>query len=362
MIRLLKLIKGWVKILLQFIRTFLLSSTSKNIEIIALKSQLALYQEQVMSKKLKKPTANTTFRQLWVILSKIYPDWQKLQIIVTPATIKKWHETAFKNFWRKKSKRVGRPRLSKKYIKLIKKISKENPNMSAEKISELLKSLGYTDAPCGNTIRKYLPKLKKIPTKKQIQSWKTFLKNHSKSIWAMDFFVVPTLNFKMLYVLIIINHHSRKIEHFGVTSNPNLEWVKQQIRNATPYNHKPKYLVHDNDRVFTCEAFKDFLSKLNIKSKRTAYRSPWQNGIAERVNGIIRQDLTNHVIPFNEKHLSWLLREYIDDYYNTHRTHQGIDCKTPIPLPDYDPTTISNGKITATPVLNGLYHTYERVA
>ncbi|MDM8534710.1 integrase core domain-containing protein [Clostridiaceae bacterium HSG29] len=166
----------------------------------------------------------------------------------------------------------------------------------------------------------------------------------------------------MLYVLIIINHHSRKIEHFGVTSNPDLEWVKQQIRNATPYEHKPKYIIHDNDSVFTCEAFKKFLTDLDIQSKRTSYRSPWQNGISERVNGIIRQDLTNHIIPFNERHLSRLLKEYIDDYYNTHRTHQGINCKTPIPLPNYESTTFDKAKLKATPVLNGLYHTYERVA
>ena len=103
----------------------------------------------------------------------------------------------------------------------------------------------------------------------------------------MDYFVVPTLFFKMLYVLIIINHGSRKIEHFAVTTNPNLDWVKQQIRNATPYNHKPKYLIHDNDAVFVCEAFKTFLSDSGIKSKRTSYYSPWQNGIAERVKWFV---------------------------------------------------------------------------
>ena len=178
----------------------------------------------------------------------------------------------------------------------------------------------------------------------------------------MDYFVVPTLFFKMLYVLIIINHGSRKIEHFAVTTNPNLDWVKQQIRNATPYNHKPKYLMHDNDAVFVCEEFKTFLSDSGIKSKRTSYYSPWQNGIAERVNGIIRQELTNHIIPINEAHLYRVLKEYINDYYNTHRTHQGIDCKTPIPLPKYKPTNIIESRLISKPVLNGLYHTYKKVA
>lgn len=112
-------------------------------------------------------------------------------------------------------------------------------------------------------------------------------------------------------------------------------------------------------------------SKLGVKLKKKgsilldnlqSYYSPWQNGIAERVNGIIRQELTNHIIPINEAHLYRVLKEYINDYYNTHRTHQGIDCKTPIPLPQYKPTNISESKLNSKPVLNGLYHTYKKVA
>ena len=234
--------------------------------------------------------------------------------------------------------------------------------MSPEKIYEMLLSMGITNPPAPNTMTKYIPTLRKPPSEKKVQSWKTFLKNHSKDIWAMDYFVVPTLFFKMLYVLIIINHDSRKIEHFAVTTNPNLDWVKQQIRNATPFDHKPKYLIHDNDSVFVCEAFKTFLYNRGIKSKRISYYSPWQNGIAERVNGIIRQELTNHIIPINEAHLHRVLKEYINDYYNTHRTHQGIDCKTPMPLPKYLPTNINNSRLKSKPVLNGLYHTYKKVA
>jgi transposase InsO family protein len=242
-------------------------------------------------------------------------------------------------------------------------IHEDNPNFSSEKIHEVLISMNVINPPAPNTISKYLPNNnRKTPSEKQVQSWKTFLKNHSKDIWAMDFFIIPTLRFKVLYVLVIINHATRKIEHFGVTTNPNLKWVKQQIKNATPYDHKPKYLIHDNDPVFASKKFKNFLESSGIKSKRIAKYSPWQNGIAERLVGIIRQDLLNHIIPLNEAQLNRLLNEYIHKYYNTHRTHQGIGGKTPIPLPEYPPTTMANTKLKKTPVLGGLYHTYEKVA
>ena len=305
----LKYIKQWSNYIFQFTKAIFMNNTAKSLEIIALRSQIALLTGQLENKKIKKSKSNRAFRQLWVLISRFHPNWKPLSAVFNPDTIIRWQKTAFKIHWSKKSKKAGRP-----------------------------------------------------PSEKQVQSWKTFLKNHSKEIWAMDYFVVPTLFFKMLYVLIIINHGSRKIEHFAVTTNPNLDWVKQQIRNATPYNHKPKYLIHDNDAVFVCEEFKTFLSDSGIKSKRTSYYSPWQNGIAERVNGIIRQELTNHIIPINEAHLYRVLKEYINDYYNTHRTHQGIDCKTPIPLPKYKPTNIIESRLISKPVLNGLYHTYKKVA
>ena len=180
--------------------------------------------------------------------------------------------------------------------------------------------------------------------------------------WATDFLTVPTLKFDILYVLIIIDHGTRKIVHFAVTKNPNMFWLKQQFRNATPYGTQPRYLIHDNDPVFRSKVFQGFLMDSNIKSKPTSFRSPWQNPYAERVNGIIRQELLNHIIPLNEKHLEKLLDEYINNYYNTNRTHQGINCETPINKPTYIPVDAKNIKVKATPVLNGLYHTYDRIA
>lgn len=149
--------------------------------------------------------------------------------------------------------------------------------LSPGKIREVLLTMGVVNPPAPNTILKYIPTIRKPPTEKQIQSWKTFVKNHMHETWAMDYLVVPTLKFKTLYVLIIINHGTRKIEYFAITKNPNLDWLKQQIRNATPYGYAPKYLIHDNDSTFVSENFKSFLSAFGVKSKRTSKFSPWQN-------------------------------------------------------------------------------------
>ena len=129
---------------------------------------------------------------------------------------------------------------------LIKQILKENPNFSAEKIVELLKDMGVSDCPCANSIRKRFPQLRVPPSCRQKQAWRTFLKNHANEIWAMDYFVTYDLKFKLLFVLVIINHSNRKIEHISVTKNPNVVWLKQQIKNAMPFDYKPKYLIHDN--------------------------------------------------------------------------------------------------------------------
>ncbi|GEL77111.1 integrase core domain-containing protein [Tenuibacillus multivorans] len=282
--------------------------------------------------------------------------------IVKPETVIKWHRTAFKFYWKFKSKQIGRPTTSRETINLIKRVHKENPLLSPEKIHEQLARLGLKHPPAPNTIAKYLPDRRKSPSQKQIQSWKTFLNNHLNDTWSTDFLTIPTLKFDVLYVLVIIQHKTRRIVHYGVTKNPNTSWLKQHFRHATPYDQKPKYLIHDNDPVFRSNDFQAFLKGSEIKSKRTSYKSPWQNPYAERVIGTIRRELLDYIIPLNEDHLQRLLKEYIDDYYNTRRTHQGINGKTPVPSADYIPVDAEKIKIKATPALNGLYHTYKRVA
>ncbi|WP_202595667.1 hypothetical protein [Pontibacillus yanchengensis] len=186
-------------------------------------SQLALYVHHYEKNNLPTPRPNTSFRQLWVLISKSYQNWKSHLIIVKPETVIKWHRTAFKWFWKRKSQKVGRPRLSEEWISTIKRVHKENPLLSPEKLHEQLALLGLKDIPAPNTIAKYLPDTRESPSRKQIASWRTFLHNHKSDTWAMDFLTVPTLKMDVLYVFIIIQHKTRRIIQFGVTKNPNMD-------------------------------------------------------------------------------------------------------------------------------------------
>jgi len=337
-----------------------MTEAQKDLEILALRSQLAILQEHMLNQKITKPRVTMYFRRLWIFLSRVYPNWKDALVIVKPETVIGWHKKAFKLYWRRKSK-GGRPKISPATIALIKRIHKENPTLSPEKIHERLVALHIDNAPAPNTIAKYIRSKRTQPTEKQKQSWQSFLCNYASDIWAMDFAVVPTLAFKPLYVFLLISHGRRKIKHFAVTDHPNASWLIQQIRNATAFSHQPKYLLHDNGQPFKEQSFQQFLSRINIKSKSITPYSPWQNGICERLIGIIRRDLLDHVIPLNQNHLERLLAEYVH-YYNNVRTHQALGGETPVKSAPPPLSLAENTKLTTKPILGGLYHEYQKAA
>lgn len=359
------LIKSWLVYLVHFVKLYFKSSHAIRMENIALRSQLSLYVHHYETRNLPKPRSTPAFRQLWVFLSKYFTMWKSNLVVVKPETVVKWHRTAFKIYWRKKSKKTGRPRIPKETVDLIEEWHNQNKKESPERIHERLKLRGVINPPAPNTIAKYIKEMNKKPkppSAKQRQSWKTFLKNHVDLTWAVDFFTVPTFNFKILHVLVIVHHKTRRIVYFNVTKNPDAEWVVQQFRNATPYGEVPTYLIHDNDVLFRANKFQRFLQTAGIQSKRTSYKSPWQNAYAERTIGTIKRECTDYIIPINEKHIHKHLSDYIHNYYNTHRPHQGIQGQTPIPTPTHLSVKAEDVKLKATPVMNEIYHTYKRTA
>jgi putative transposase len=366
MIRHLRIIISYLSEVVRTIKQYFilksLTDDDKIIQILALTKELHDLKLQMQKQNIPKPQASIAYKQFWSFLVKYHPNWRMFYSRFKPETLKKWRDKKFKSYWYKLSKSSGRPKDKDDRFVLIKQIIKENPYFSAEKIVELLKDLGVIDCPCANSIRKRFPQLKKPPSERQKQSWATFLKNHAKDIWAMDYFVSYDLKFKLLFSLVIINHSNRKIEHIAVTKNPNVVWLKQQIRNSMPFDRKPKYLIHDNDKAFVSKDFQSFLSSFGVTSKRTAFHSPWQNGICERAVGTIRNEILRYIVPLSDTHLQIMLKRYVQKFYNTHRTHQGINCKTPIPHEKYSPITLEETVLETTPILGGLYHTYTRVA
>jgi transposase InsO family protein len=131
----------------------------------------------------------------------------------------------------------------------------------------------------------------------------------------------------VFYCFFVIAHDRRRIPHCTVTRNPTIAWVIQQLRETFPYQTAPKYLILDRDAKFNPEVLAA-VRTMGCQPIRTSFRSPWQNGVAERWEGSCRWDLLDHVIVLNERHLKRLLAEYIR-YYHEDRTHLGLQKGTP---------------------------------
>ncbi len=342
--------------LIIFLWTFCQPKAALTARLLALQSQLATCKDRIDRKECRKPKFDPAFRLLWVLISKVVDGWEDLAQLMQPATVKRWHKTAFRAYWRWKST-PGRKPLKKDMRALIRRLSRENPLWSPERIRRTLK-LMKIKPPCIDTIAKYMGRPRK--PRKPSSSWVTFLRNHIDTSWGIDFFTVTTLQFQTLYVFFVLEHGRRRVRHFAITRGPHMAWIVQQLREATPFGEQPRYLSRDNDKLYGYGVPR-FLKSCGIKEVRTAYRSPWQNPFAERFVGTLRRELLDHVIVLNEEHLERLLGEYVEDYYHRARPHKSLDGDTPIPWTQACAET-TPAKLIAIPILGGLHHRYVRVA
>src|SRR5947209_15684192 len=127
---------------------------------------------------------------------------------------------SFAAYWRWKSRpRGGRPRISKEVRELIRRMSFENPLWGAPKIHGELLKLGINVAQ--STVSIYMVPRQDRP----LQTWKTFLRNHTEGIASIDLFVVPTIAFEQLFAFLVLGHGRRRLLRIAVTRNPTAEWL-----------------------------------------------------------------------------------------------------------------------------------------
>ena len=336
-----------VAALLRYLLSWLRPKHQLALEVLALRHQLT-----VLKRQIHKPKLRPSDRLIWITLKRLWPGWRGALMIFRPETVIGWQRAGFRLFWRWKSRRrIGRPGKDRELIELIRRMWAVNPTWGSPRIRDELAKLGLHASTA--TIQKYRPKSRGHRS----QSWWTFLQNHTGAIAAMDFFVVPTTTFRLLYVLVVIRHERRKIIHFNITEAPTATWTAQQVINAFPDDTAPEYLLRDRDSIYGSD-FVRRVEGMGIQQKLISPRSPWQSPYVERLVGSIRRECLDRVIVFDERQLRQILKSYFQ-YYLEVRPHRFLDHDSPVPRPVQ---ALDCGKVIEMPLVGGLHHHYLRQA
>ena len=334
--------------LLHFLGSFVTSSLrtrlSLQLEVAVLRHQLSLYQFER-----RRPRIAPADRLLWSIVAKLWSDWRRALFFVQPRTVTLWQKKRFRDYWRALSQggRPGRPKIAPELRNLIRRMWQANPTWGSPRIVAELHKLGIEVAK--STVEKYKPRGERSPS----ATWRAFLDLHLKEFVAIDFFIVPTATFKVLFVFLVLAHDRRRIVHFNVTEHPTAQWTAQQLVEAFPFDTAPHYLLRDGDGIYG-DRVRRRIDSLGINEVVTAPASPWQNAYVERVIGSLRRELLDHAIILNDRHLKRLLWSYMD-YYHPWRTHRSLDQDAPS---GRRVRAGEPGDVLECPVVQGLHHYY----
>jgi hypothetical protein len=193
-------------------------------ENIALRHQLSCFIHRE-----SRPRLRPVDRAFWVLLSRFWGGWTNSLIVVKPATVLAWHRQGFRLFWRWKSRKrgPGRQRISAEVRKRILEMAEMNVGWGAPRIHGELLKLGIAISEI--TVSRYMPK--RNPPLGARQRWMTFLHNHLHETLAIDFAIVPTATFGIIYIFFVLSLERRRVLHFNVTrhrpqSGPPSRWLK----------------------------------------------------------------------------------------------------------------------------------------
>jgi putative transposase len=246
---------------------------------------------------------------------------------------------------------VGRPRTDAAIRTLVGQMAAANPLWGAPRIHGELRKVGI------EVSERTVSRLLRRPRQPPSQTWRTFLANHVAALVSIDFFAVPTLSGRILFVFVVLRHHRRQIVHVNVTAHPTAAWTAQQMIEAFPNDTAPRWLLRDRDAIYG-DTFQRRVTGMGISEVISSPLSPWQNPYAERLIGSIRRACLDHMIVLGERHLRRILSAYIS-YYHGARTHLSLEKDAPTTRPVQTP---SEGRLLAFPEVSGLHHRDERRA
>ena len=317
------------------------------LENLALRQQLA-----ALTRTGKRPHLRSRDRLFWIALGQAWRDWRRALVFVQPDTVVRWHREWLRRRWAARSRqRRGRPPIDASIRRLIEKMAAANRLWGAPRIHGELLKLGIDVSE--RTVSRLLGRRHRPSG----QTWRTFLTNHVGALVSMDFFTVPTVTGRVLFVLVLLAHHRRRIVHVAITDHPTAAWTAQQVIEAFPDDTAPRWLLRDRDTIYS-DAFRRRVAGMGISEVVCAPSSPWQNPYAERLIGSLRRECLDHLIVLGEAHLRRVLAWYVR-YYQQTRPHLALEKDAPIPRRVQTPT---EGQVIALPEVGGLHHRYERRA
>ena len=335
---------------------------AKNAELLALRHENA-----VLRRNAGRVRYDPADRAWFAVLTRFIPRRRGAEVFpVTPATLLAWHRRLTgRKYDTSKRRKPGRPATVRSIARLTIRLAQENPLWGYRRIHGELAKLGLTIAP--STIYKILRAAGIDPApRRDGPTWRQFLHAQAAGILAVDFLHVDTAALARLYVLVFIEHGTRRMRIGGITAHPTGEWTVQQARNlALDLGERFgefRFLIRDRGSNFTA-SFDAVFQATGTTILRTSVQAPRMNAICERLIGTLRREVLDRTLVLNQAHLRAVLAGY-QGHCNTARPHQGIGQRVPDPGPGPRVTAADPGtcQIRRKPVLNGLINEYERAA
>ena len=359
----LKIIYLVVRLVAAFAVLVFRSDVAKEAELLVLRHENA-----VLRRRAGRTRYEPADRVWFTALARLIPRARWAGVFpVTPATLLAWHRGLIaRKYDTSRRRKPGRPPVVRSIARLVVRLAKENPLWGYRRIHGELTKLGVTIAP--STVYEILRAAGIGPAPRRAgPTWRQFLHAQAAGILAVDFLHVDTVLLKRLYVLVFIEHGTRRMHLGGVTANPTGEWTIQQARNLAltlgERFENFRFLIRDRGSNFT-RSFNAVFQASGTRILLTAVRAPRMNATCERLLGTLRRELLDRMLILNEAHLRAVLIEY-QVHYGTARPHQGIAQRIPgcdREVPSVTAVNLDVQRIRRKPVLNGLINEYSRAA